>query len=171
MRKFFCMLIVGVVMLAANGVFAAKPNVLAEIDAYNFYQNMGYEVDCSHFERVDGKIVFRTILPESPLSLSKDLPNVLVYVETRNNYVVEVDLYLDAGADKNSQVAFVAKVIEALDADVFQKNQAAIEKNIAQVMNAPDNQEMLVPISTDRRYKICTDSEQNVLAVYIEAAS
>ena len=169
MKKIFLALIVGMFLLTANTSFAAKLNPLAEISAEDFYQNLGYEVDCSHFERVDGKIVFRTILPEEPLTLSKDLPNVLVYNDTRRNYVVEIDLYLDDKAEKNLKAAFIAKVIAALDEETFKNNQASIEDKIDKFLSAPVA-ETTLNISDKRQYKIFKEVDQGTLAVYIEGA-
>ncbi|MBE8954713.1 MAG: hypothetical protein SR2Q5_03455 [Quinella sp. 2Q5] len=170
MRKIFAALMMCSVLWLTATAQAAKLTPLAEIDAYGFYQNMGYEVDCSHFERIDRKMVFRTILPEEPLALSKELPNVVVHVDPRSNHVVEVDLYLDADAEKNSQATFVAKVIAALDEAAFQKNQPAIERGIGQFVDAPTYKDIVVTIDETRRYKLYKEIEAKVLAIYIEAA-
>lgn len=172
MKKFFCALIVGVVILAANAADAAKYYPLAEIDAYGFYQNMGYEVDCSHFERVRGKMVFRTILIEDPLSIVKDTPNVLVYGEPRKGNLVEVDMYLVSTADKNLQAAFVAKVINALDAAAFQANKTSIEQSIAQLLNEKSPAEVNINIDEKRHYNLYKEEQRgNVLAIFIEDAA
>lgn len=172
MKKFFATLILSVVVLTAGVVHAARPQPLAEIDTYNFYQNMGYEVDCSHFERVDGKQLFSTILIEEPLAVSKDLPNMLVYADQRKGFILEIDMYLRGDGDKNEMAAFVAKVINALDPAAFQANQTAIEQSIAQLMNSPSPREVRLAVSANRHYTLYKEEDQgNALGVYIEAAA
>ena len=170
MKKFFATLIVGLMMFTANSVDAAKFHTLTEIDAYNFYQNLGYEVDCSHFDRADGKIIFRTILPEEPLALKEEAPNVLVYAEPKNNgRVVEVDLYLNSDADKNLLATFVAKVIRSLDEDAFQKNQPAIQTQIASLINLPKDGYVSLTIDAERKFSLYKQAQRaKVLAIFIE---
>lgn len=172
MKKFFFALIVGALIFAANSADAAKFHVLAEIDAYDFYQNLGYEVDCSHFDRADGKIIFRTILPEEPLSLSQDDPNVLIYAEpTKKSRIVEIDIYLQSDADKNLLTAFVTKVINALDPDAFQKNQAAIENNIARLINSNAPADVDIVLDAERKLNLYKEQLRGkVLAIFIEDA-
>ena len=172
MKKFFSALIVGAMMLAAVSADAAKFHTLAEITAYDFYQNLGYEVDCSHFDRADGKIIFRTILPEEPLALKEEAPNVLIYAEpTNNGRVVEIDIYMQSDADKNLLAAFVGKVINALDPDAFQKNQSAIEKNIDRLINLPKDGYVDIVLDAERKLSLYKQAQRGkVLAIFIEDA-
>ena len=151
MKKFFGALLAVVVLLTANISHAAKIQPLAEIDAYNFFRNMGYEVDCSHFEYVRGRQFYYATIPEDPLIFSKDFANVEVYAEQKKGYIVEVALYLQEDADVSAMVAIIAKTLKSLDAAAFQTNQAAIEQNVTDWLNTLTLDDLTVAIDANRQ--------------------
>lgn len=144
MKKIFGALLVAIVLLTANITHAAKIQPLAEIDAYNFFLNMGYEVDCSHWERYEGKNLFAAMIPEEPLIISKEFANIEVCSEVRKGYIVDITLFFRAGSDGDEMTFIAAKVFNALNPDAFQTNQAAIEKSLAEFLSAPQVTETIL---------------------------
>lgn len=169
MKKFFGLLTLLVVLCAANISYAAKIQTLADIDAYNFFLNIGYEVDCSYWERTrDGKQLFAAIIPEEPLIISKESPNVEVYAEPRKGHVVEVVLYLRA-VEADALTAAVAKAVNALDAETFQANQSAVEQTISELLTSPQMTETILAFGTNR-YALTKETQHVNLIVRIKPA-
>lgn len=172
MKNFFGALTVLVVLVLSNVTFAAKIQPLAEIDAQNFFLNMGYDVDCSHWERRNGKQFYFATLPEDPLVFSKDYDNVELYADMRTGRIVEINLYLQSDADAKILTTCVAKIISALDADAFKKNQAAIEQNIAEFIAVPAPAERTVAIDADRQFAFGKEELRGkVLMIHIQRAA
>ena len=130
MKKFLGALFV-LLMIFSTNANAAKPVILADLDAETFFANLGYEVDCSYWERTrDNKQLFSVLLLEEPLSIMKDEPNVEVYAEMKTGKVVEVAIYLKSHADKKSAAAMIARILNALDEEFFQTNNDAINRSL-----------------------------------------
>ena len=140
MKKFFMTLpVIVAIIFFANVTHAAKFQTLANITADEFFSNMGYEVDCTHWQRArDGRRVFATMIPEEPLIISKDYANVEVLAEKKNSMVTEVVLYFQTKSDTNSVAAIVAKALKSLDAEFFQANQPALEQSIGELLSTPN---------------------------------
>lgn len=178
MKKIFAAMLAIITLFTVNVSCAAKKNVekfpaLAEIDAYNFFRNMGYEVDCSYFETTrDGRQFYEAILPEAPLIFTKEFSNVEVFADKKKGHIVELRLYMKIKSDPSELTAMVAKAIKSLDADAFTANQAEIEKNIFQLMSTPQlPDDITVTINADRKYALHKEELRGrVLAVYIRFA-
>ena len=108
MKKLFGTLLAALVLLTATVTHAAKVQPLAEIDAYNFFLNMGYEVDCSHWERYEGKQLYAVMIPEDPLIISKDFANIELCAEMRKEgRVADVTLFFKAGSSGDEMSVIV----------------------------------------------------------------
>lgn len=171
MKKIFALLLLSVVIFSANVTHAAKEKPFAEITAEEFFSNMGYEVDCSHWEYTrNRRRLFAAMLPEEPLVVAKDLANVEVIAEPTKGFILEVSLFLQAG-DEDATASMVARVINALDAELFGANQAAIEQKISDLMNSlnsPD--EVLVTVNApDRNFILSKEAQRGkILLVQIK---
>lgn len=171
MKKIFATMLALAMLLTVNISHAAKVPVLADIDAENFFRNMGYEVDCSYWERKNGKIFFEATLPEDPFVIAKDFGNVEVFAEKKGGRIVELRLYMRKLNDTAALTAAVAKVIKALDAEAFTANQAAIEQGIMQFMNSPQlPDDSTVTITAERKFSLHKEEMRGrILAVHISA--
>ena len=128
------------VIFAANVSHAAKPVILADITAEELFANIGYEVDCSYWERTrDGKQLFAAQLPEEALITPKDDANIEVYAEPRQSKILEVVLYVQSAADTDAQLAIIARVVKALDENIS----ADVEQSVRELLNA-DTQETII---------------------------
>ena len=171
MKKIFATLLAVVVLLIGNVSHAAdKLPALTDIDAENFYRNMGYEVDCSHWERTrDGRLLFEAMLPEDPLVIAKDFGNVDVYTDKKWR-IVEVRLYMRKIRDVNALTAIVAKTFKALDAETFTANQTAIEQGILQFMNSPQLPDDSTLDIADKKFALHKEEMRGrILVVHITA--
>ena len=138
MKKFFGTFIAALILMTATVTHAAKVQPLAEIDTYNFFLNMGYEVDCSHWERYEGKQLYAVMIPEEPLIISKDFANIELCAEMRKDgRVVDVTLFFNAGSSGDEMSVIATKVFRALDEAAFDENQAAIEQSLYEFLSTP----------------------------------
>lgn len=165
MKKFFGALFVALIIFSAN-VHAAKPALLADLNAETFFANLGYEVDCSYWERMrDGRQQFNVILPETPLAMIKDEPNMEVYSEGRKGKVVEVVIYFKTTADKNSVDEFLAKVLNALDENFFQANSDAIKQSLEEFTSTQEEK-----IIADKYVMSRETSDEKIFIVHVTPA-
>ena len=174
MKKFFALLAaLGVIIFSANISHAAKqpePVLLADITAEEFFTHMGYEVDCSYWEKASGgRQLFFAMIPEEPLIISKDLANVEVYAEKRKGKIVEVVLYFKAAGDKSATASILARAVKSLDENIFTENRAAIEKRISDFLDAPQTTAEIFTVAD--HYVLQKEEEgRAMLAIHITPA-
>lgn len=172
MKKFFAALTVIVLLLIVNVSYAAeKLPALTDIDAENFYRNLGYEVDCSYWDRTrDGRLLFEAMIPEDPLVIAKDFGNIEVYTDKKWR-IVELRLYMRKVKDNAALTATVAKAIKALDAETFNANQAAIEQGILQFISTPQlPDDGILTVTADKKFALHKEEMRGrILAVHITA--
>lgn len=172
MKKIFALLAaLSVLIFSANISHAAKqpePVLLADITAEEFFKNMGYEVDCSYWEKAsDGRQLFFAMIPEEPLIISKDLANVDVYAEKRNGKIVEVVLYFKAAGDKGATASILSRAVKSLDENFFLENQATIEKRISDFLDATQTTDEIFTVA--ERYVLQReDQSRAMLAIHIK---
>ena len=151
MKKFFGTMLAAIVILSATVTHAAKFQPLAEVDAYDFFLNMGYEVDCSHWERYEGKQLYAAMIPEEPLIISKDFANIEVCCEMRKaGRVVDVTLFFAAGSGGDEMTVIAAKILRALDETAFDANSTALEQSLTEFLSAPKISDTTLDFGTRR---------------------
>lgn len=167
MKKIFVTLTLLLVFVAANVTHAAKIQTLADIDTYNFFQNMGYEVDCSHWERLKGKKLFAAMIPEDPLIISKEFANIEVCAEQKKDFVLEVTLFFKAGSLGDEMSVIVNKVVKALNPEAFEANQAQIEQKIFELMSLPKMTDTIIT-AADNRYALEKEIQSDKVVLTIK---
>lgn len=171
MKKFFGTLLAALVLLTATATHAAKVQPLAEIDAYNFFLNMGYEVDCSHWERYEGKQLYAVMIPEEPLIISKDFANIELCAEMRKDgRVVDVTLFFNAGSSGDEMSVIATKVFRALDEAAFDENQAAIEQSLYEFLSTPKISDATLNFGT-KQIALAKEISRDAIIITIKPAS
>ena len=167
MKKFLGALFVLLMIFSTNVHAAKSPAVmLADLDAKTFFDNLGYEVDCSYWEITrDKKQLFSVILLEEPLALVKEEPNIEVYADMKTGKVVEVVIYLKTYVEKKSSAEMVAKVLNALDEEFFSANRDAINQSLDEFINVQTEK-----IIADKYVLSYEKLDEQIFIVYVKPA-
>ena len=125
MKKFLSIsLFFVMIFIFTNISSAANPTYpLANITAYKFFKNMGYELDLRKPAAItpDGCPTYGTGLPESSLMQSSQYANTLLLTNKNGDKILGIKLFFRSNANRADVVAVLSKVTKALDENIFEK--------------------------------------------------